>query len=102
MPLSDTVVAPVSPAGTGLPEESGRAGARARLAEAGPDHHAHAHRAHDDHAEDLHTHAPPATGPALRIGPSVLRMSLTARLVLACSLLAILWTAVALVAGGEG
>lgn len=61
-----------------------------------PQDTAHAAQDHDDH--------PPARParklPVVKIGPSVLRMSLGMRLALAGILIAVLWVAVALVVGG--
>lgn len=54
-----------------------------------------------DHAGGAHAHHhPPGRRSPVRIGASVLRMSLTARLGLVFVLLAVLWTAVLLVTGG--
>lgn len=57
--------------------------------------------AHGSHREDHHAHSPATSAPAVEIGVSVLRLSLAARLAIAGGLLALLWTAVALVAGTE-
>lgn len=56
---------------------------------------------HGDHGHDHHAHAaaPAAHTPPVRIGASVLRMSLGGRLALVSVLLAVLWGAVLLVMG---
>ncbi len=57
---------------------------------------------HGDHGHGHHAHAavPAGRRPPVRIGASVLRMSLGGRLALVSVLLLILWGAVALVTGG--
>ncbi|MFG1371091.1 hypothetical protein V5F32_02840 [Xanthobacter oligotrophicus] len=61
--------------------------------------------AHADHVRAGHSHAAPARPtsgrPEVRIGASVLRLSLLARLAIAGTLLAVLWTVVSLVVGSE-
>lgn len=55
-----------------------------------------------DHGHGHHTHAASPAGrrPPVRIGASVLRMSLAGRLALVSVLLIVLWSAVLLVTGG--
>lgn len=66
---------------------------------------AHAHGEHSGHAHSGHAHSsharPGSRRAEVRIGASVLRLSLAARLAIAGALLAVLWTTVALVAGGQ-
>lgn len=66
---------------------------------------AHGHGEHSGHAHSGHTHAdhvrPTSRRPDVRIGASVLRLSLLARLAISGTLLVVLWTAVALVVGSE-
>lgn len=82
MPLSTSAVA----AHADAPPELARVPAEA----ARPGAHGSAH---------VHPHGTPA--PALTIRPSMLRLSLAGRLLIASGLLAVLWTAVALVVGAE-
>jgi len=55
------------------------------------------HHAHDHHA---HTASPASRRPPVRLGASVLRMSLAGRLALASVLILVMWGAVLLVTGG--
>ena len=74
----------------------------------GPAPHVHAEdhagtQSPDTHAHDTHVHHTQphdAPRPAVRLGPSVLRLSLGGRLVIAGVLIAALWAVVALVTGG--
>lgn len=67
---------------------------------------AHGHAGHDHAGHDHASHA--RTGaqthdiarPPVRLGPSVLRLSLGGRLAIAGTLIAVLWAVVALVTGG--
>ena len=61
---------------------------------------AHAHGEHSGHSHSEHAR-PTSRRPDVRIGASVLRLSLLARLGIAGVLLAVLWTTVALVTGGQ-
>ncbi|MCG5234226.1 hypothetical protein [Xanthobacter oligotrophicus] len=67
--------------------------------------HAHADHVRAGHSHSGHSPAAPARPtsrrPEVRIGASVLRLSLLARLAIAGTLLAVLWTVVALVVGSE-
>lgn len=71
-----------------------------RAPNAAHDHAAHDHAAHDHAAHDHAPHSHGAERPAVRLRPSVLRLSLGGRLVIAGALIAALWTVVALVTGG--
>lgn len=61
--------------------------------------------AHADHVRAGHSHAdharPTSRRPDVRIGISVLRLSLLSRLAITGTLLAVLWTVVSLVVGSE-
>ncbi|MDI4665949.1 hypothetical protein K9U40_16700 [Xanthobacter autotrophicus] len=94
MSLSSAVDAVAAP--------SGPAPARAHGEHSGHAHadHAHADRSHADRSHGDHAR-PAGRRPEVRIGASVLRLSLAARLAIAGTLLAVLWTAVALVLGVE-
>ncbi|NMN56919.1 hypothetical protein FHT36_000797 [Xanthobacter sp. SG618] len=62
-----------------------------------PASHGHAGAAHAPHA---HADSPADRRPPVRIGASVLRMSLAGRLALVSALIIVLWGAVLLVTGG--
>ncbi|ABS69925.1 hypothetical protein [Xanthobacter versatilis] len=66
---------------------------------------AHGHDEQSGHSHSGHSHAAPvrptSRRPEVRIGASVLRLSLLARLAIAGTLLAVLWTVVSLVVGSE-
>ncbi len=88
------------------PEATGRQ-ERATLLGAAAGGHDHAgaakgstaqiHHTHDHHA---HTASPASRRPPVRLGASVLRMSLAGRLALASVLILLMWGAVLLVTGG--
>ncbi|MDI4657717.1 hypothetical protein [Xanthobacter autotrophicus] len=84
MPLSSAVDAAAAPPGPNPAHAHGD-----------PSGHAHAGHTHADHLRST------SRRPEVRIGASVLRLSLLARLAIAGTLLAVLWTIVALVVGSE-
>lgn len=109
---------PLSAATDETRADAQRAGARvvAMPGAAAQDPAAHPHEAHPlaahaaahdhaspGHAHEAHGHLHPAAAarPAVRLGPSVLRLSLGGRLVIAGVLIAALWTIVLLVTGGQ-
>ncbi|MFG1228275.1 hypothetical protein [Xanthobacter wiegelii] len=83
------------------PEATGRQ-ERATLLGAAAGGHDHAGAAHNHHGHDHHAHtaSPASRRPPVRLGASVLRMSLAGRIALASVLILVMWGAVLLVTGG--
>ncbi|MFG1350425.1 hypothetical protein [Xanthobacter autotrophicus] len=89
MPLSSAVDAAAAPTGPNPAHAHGD-----------PSGRPHADRAHAGHAHADHLRSA-SRRPEVRIGASVLRLSLLARLAISGTLLAVLWTIVALVVGSQ-
>lgn len=98
--LSPSAATRPAPEATGRQERAAPLGAVA----GGHDHVGAAQGSHTQvhHTHDHHTHsaAPASRRPAVRLGASVLRMSLAGRLALASVLILVMWGAVLLVTGG--
>lgn len=98
--LSPSAATRPAPEATGWQERAAPLG----VAAGGHDHAgaAQGSHTHDRHTHDHHAHsaAPASRRPAVRLGASVLRMSLAGRLALAGVLILVMWGAVLLVTGG--
>ena len=98
--LSPSAATRPAPEATGVQARATPLGAAA----GGHDHAGAAQGSHTQvhHTHDHHTHAasPASHRPAVRLGASVLRMSLAGRLALASVLILVMWGAVLLVTGG--
>lgn len=93
--LSPSAATPPAREATGRQDRAAPVGAAAA---GGHDPASHGHAA--AHAAHAHAASPADRRPPVRIGASVLRMSLAGRLALVSALIIVLWGAVLLVTGG--
>ncbi len=93
--LSPSAATRPAPEATGRQERAAPLG----VAAGGHDHVGAAQGSHTHH-HHAHSAAPASRRPAVRLGASVLRMSLAGRLALAGVLILVMWGAVLLVTGG--
>lgn len=94
--LSPSAATPPAREATGRQDRAAPVGAAGAAGGHDPASHGHA-AAHAAHA---HASSPADRRPPVRIGASVLRMSLAGRLALVSALIIVLWGAVLLVTGG--